>query len=275
MKNYRWLFLGGSIVAGAALLLQAAKTDSMTVQTGTKAFTNTASLKPGLARKIGAQDLPQPMPPAAGGGFPRPATRPEGVMPMAPAGFKVDIFVGSGLTQPRQIRRAPNGDIFVADTQGGTIRIFRGITADGKPAESSAYAQLAGVFGVNFYPPGPNPQFVYATNTTTLVRFAYKNGDLKATGEAEKLIGDLPAGGHSTRDIVFSKDGKSLLLAVGSGSNNSDNDAEFHRANILEYTPEGKLTGVYASGIRNPVGLAINPETGELWTSINSGCLPM
>jgi len=168
------------------------------------------------------------------------------------------------------MRRAPNGDIFVADTGAGTVRIFRGITADGKPRVSSVYASLPSAFGINFYPPGPNPQWVYVTNTGTLVRYAYKNGDLKATGEPEKLITDIPAGGgHSTRDVVFSKDGKSLFLAVGSASNNNDNETEFHRANILEYTPDGKFVGIYASGIRNPVGLAIHPETGELWTSVN------
>lgn len=101
------------------------------------------------------------------------------------------------------------------------------------------------------------------------VRYAYKNGDLKATGEAQKLITDLPSGRHSTRNIVFSKDGKSLFLTVVSASNNNDNGAASHCANILEYTPEGEFVGVYASGIRNPVSLAINPETGELWTSVN------
>jgi glucose/arabinose dehydrogenase len=202
-------------------------------------------------------------------GFGRGSARPEGAIPKAPAGFLVNIFVDSGLRVPRQIRRAPNGDIFVADTGAGTVRIFRGVTSDGKPRESSVYASLPSAFGINFYPPGPNPQWVYVTNSTSLVRYAYKNGDLKATAEPEKLIADIPAGGHSTRDIVFSKDGKSLFLAIGSASNNNDNAAEFHRANILEYTPEGKLIGVYASGIRNPVGLAIHPETGELWASVN------
>ncbi len=280
MKHYRWIAFATSIGIAAALLLYAAKTDGMNIMTGPKAFTNTASLSPGLARKITAQDLPQPQPPAMLprarmymnliGGFARPGKRPENAIPKAPAGFKVDIFVASGLKTPRQMRRAPNGDIFMADTGAGTVRIFRGITADGQPQESSLYASLPDAFGINFYPPGPNPQWVYVTNTSTLVRYAYKNGDLKATGEPEKLITDIPAdGGHSTRDIVFSKDGQSLFLAVGSASNNSDDKAEFHRANILEYTPEGKFVGIYASGIRNPVGLAINPETGELWTSIN------
>ena len=273
MKHYRRIALAGGIGIAAALLLYAAKTEGMNVITGPKAFTNTASLSPGLARKITAQDLPQPhalmMLPRLtmylAAGFARGATRPENAIPKAPPGFKVNIYVASGLTIARQMRRAPNGDIFMADTGGGTVRIFRGITSDGKPRESSVYASLPAAFGIDFYPSGPNPQWVYVTNTSTLVRYAYKNGDLKATGEPEKLITDIPAGsGHSTRDIVFSKDGKSLFLAIGSASNNNDNEAEFHRANILEYTPEGKFVGIYASGIRNPVGLAINPETGEL-----------
>jgi glucose/arabinose dehydrogenase len=191
MKHYCWLALTGGIGIAAALLLHAAKTDGLNVMTGAKAFTNTASLSPGLARKITAQDLPQPNAPMIlprvrmylGLGFARPGKRPENAIPKAPAGFKVNIYVASGLSNPRQMRRAPNGDIFMADTGGGMVRIFRGVTADGKPRESSVYASLPSAFGINFYPPGPNPQWVYVTNTSMLVRYAYKNGDLKATGE--------------------------------------------------------------------------------------------
>jgi len=278
MRHYGWIALAGGIGIAGALLLHAAKTDGLNVMTGAQAFSNTASLSPGLARKITAQDLPRPQPPAMfprlsmylSAGFGRSGGRPENAMPKAPAGFMVDTYVASGLTSPRQMRRAPNGDIFVADTGGGTVQVFRGVTASGKPQQASVFASLPSAFGINFYPPGQNPQWVYVTNSSTLVRYAYKNGDLKASGEPEKLITDIPAGGgHSTRDIVFSKDGKSLFLAVGSASNNSDSDAEFHRANILEFTPDGKFVGIYASGIRNPVGLAVNPETGELWTSVN------
>jgi glucose/arabinose dehydrogenase len=274
MKSYRWIALSagcGLAALSYAALLYAAKTDGLNVITGPAAFTDTGSLRPGQARKITAQDLPKPGATPSGntpGG--RGATRPANAMPQAPAGFKVDFFVSEGLNTPRQMRRAPNGDIFLADTSGqGGVKIFRGMTADGKPEQSSVFATFPQAFGINFYPPGANPQWVYVTSTTKLVRYAYKNGDLKATGEPETLLSDIPAGGHSTRDIEFSKDGKSLFLAVGSGSNNNDNDQEFHRANILEYTPEGKFVGVYGSGIRNPVGLAINPTTGELWTSIN------
>ena len=269
MKTLHWILPAGLLLSAATLMLHAAKTDGMHVLTGKQAFSNTASLKPGEARKITATDLPKPgATPSgrSGGAGPRPAN----AFPQAPAGFKVGLYVGEGLNNPRQIRSAPNGDYFLADTGAGEIKIFRGITAEGKPEQSSTFSTgLPGVFGINFYPPGPNPQWVYATNTTTLVRYPYKNGDLKASGPAQTLLTDIPAGGHPTRDIVFSKDGKSLFLAVGSGSNNDDGPGEFHRANILEYTPEGKFVGIYASGIRNPVGLAIHPETGELWTSIN------
>lgn len=271
MTRYRWIVIAAGSGLAAAFLLQAAKTDGLTILTGPQAFSNTLALKPGEARKITAADLPKPgATPSGNTPDGRGAVRPANAMPQAPAGFKVGIFVGEGLNTPRQMRRAPNGDIFVADTSGqGGVRIFRGMTADGKPQQSSMFATFPQAFGINFYPPGANPQWLYVTSTTKLVRYAYKNGDLKATGEPETLLSDIPSGGHSTRDIVFSKDGKSLFLAVGSGSNNNDDEKEFHRANILEYTPEGKFVGVYASGIRNPVGLAINPETGELWTSIN------
>jgi glucose/arabinose dehydrogenase len=272
MKNYRWIALAGGIGLAAALLLQAAKTDGKSIITGKDAFTNTASLKPGLFRKITAADLPNPRDTPSGntpGG--RGQVRPADAMPQAPAGFKVSIFVSEGFTTPRQMRRAPNGDIFVADTsRDGGVKILRGIGADGKPLQTSVFATYPNAFGINFYPVGPNPQWVYVSNTTTVVRYAYKNGDLKATGMPETIISDLaPGGNHTTRDIVFSKDGKSLLVAVGSASNNNDDARETKRANILEYTPEGKYVGIYGAGIRNPVGLAINPETGEVWTSIN------
>jgi len=265
------------IALAAAVLIFAAKTDTMNVLTGQKAFATTTSLHPGLSRKITARDLPRPDSPGmlsklgmyVHAGLGRPGARPDNAIPQAPPGFKVDLFVSTGLNIPRQIRRAPNGDIFMADTGAGTVHIFRGITAEGKPRESSIYASLPAAFGVAFYPLGPNPQWVYVSNTNTVVRYAYKNGDLKATAEPEKLIQNIPGGGHSTRDIVFSADGKSLFMAVGSASNNNDNQAEFQRANILEYTPVGKFIGIYASGIRNPVGLAVHPETGELWASVN------
>jgi glucose/arabinose dehydrogenase len=132
-------------------------------------------------------------------------------------------------------------------------------------------------FGIAFYPAGPDPKWVYVGNTDSVVRFAYKSGDMKASGDPEKLA-DLPGGGwlrgggHWTRDVVFSKDGKRMFVSVGSHSNVDDADThpeEFHRADVLEFTPEGKFVKIYASGIRNCVGEAINPLTGQLWCSTN------
>jgi glucose/arabinose dehydrogenase len=259
------------VVLSATVALYAAKPDTWTVLTGDAAWANAADLKPGTSRRIEATKLPSPG--NGGRGGQKQIARPAGAMPVAPAGFKVEIYAETGMNAPRQIRVAPNGDIFVANTSQGNVSVYRGVTADGKATLSETFASgLAGPFGVNFYPPGDDPQWVYIGNTTSVVRFPYKKGDMKATGAAETLINDLPRGGHTTRDIVFSKDGKSLLVAVGSAGNIGDadtNPGEVRRGNILEYTPDGKFVGVYASGIRNPVGLEVNPTTGELWTSIN------
>ena len=133
-------------------------------------------------------------------------------------------------------------------------------------------------FGIAFYPSGPNPKFVYVANTDSVVRFPYSSGDLTAAGAAQMVVPDLPGGGrlrgggHWTRDLAFSADGRTLFVSVGSRSNHDDADthpAEFHRADILAFTPEGTGGRVWASGIRNPVGIAVQPGTGRLWASVN------
>jgi glucose/arabinose dehydrogenase len=255
------------------LAADAAKINSKNLLTGQSAFADAVSLKPGTFHKITANDLPKPFDTKSTANFPRLVQRPENAWPQAPAGFKVEMYA-SGFNQPRQIRVAPNGDFFIAESRSGEIKVVRGRDKDGKPEQIETFASgLKQPFGVIFYPAGPNPQWLYAGNTNAVVRFPYHNGDLKATGPAETLLSDLPpAGNHWTRDIAFSKDGKRMFVAVGSASNIDDPDthqSEFHRANILEYTPEGKFVGVYASGIRNPVGIGVNPATGELWCSVN------
>ncbi|MEI9813293.1 MAG: sorbosone dehydrogenase family protein [Acidobacteriota bacterium] len=272
MKHLRWVPLCASTLLAAAVLLQAAKVDTWTILTGDAAWANSSKLVPGTARRITAKSLPSPT--KATPGKQKQIPRPAGAMPKAPEGFTVNIFAETGTNAPRQIRVAPNGDIFVVNETQNNITVYRGIGPDGKAVSSQTFTEgLNGPFGVNFYPAGKDPKWVYVGNTNGVVRFPYKSGDMKATGPSEALITDIPGGGnHRTRDIVFSKDGKSLLVAVGSNSNIDDPDkakTEFHRANILEYTPEGKFVGIYASGIRNPVGLEVNPTTGEVWTSIN------
>jgi glucose/arabinose dehydrogenase len=173
------------------------------------------------------------------------------------------------------IRVAPNGDAFVAESHANRLHLFRDADGDGKPEVDSIFAEgLKLPFGIAFYPPA-DPKWVYVANTDGVVRFPYQAGDTKARGAAESVYdkvsggGQLPGGGHWTRDLVFSRDGSKMYVSVGSRSNVSDDEAEARRARIFELSPDGTGERVYAWGIRNPVGLAIHPDTGELWTSTN------
>ena len=273
--------LTASTLAVTGLLAACAQTATQpagqSVLTGQNAFTDTTKEHPGVARHITVADLPQPYATAGVDAGSDRIPRPAGAMPQAPAGFSVAEYT-TGLDQPRLIRTAPNGDLFVALSYSNKIMVFRGVGADGKPKQVSTFAEnLSQPFGIRFYPAGPNPKYVYIGNTDSVVRFPYKSGDLTATGPAEHLAdlpggGKLRGGGHWTRDIAFSLDGKRMCVSGGSHSNVDDSDThpeEFHRADVLEFTPEGKFTKVYASGIRNCVGEAVEPGTGQLWCSTN------
>lgn len=240
-----------------------------TVLTGPAAWSDYRNQKPGTFRKITVADLPRPYATKSAGNGPDIVPRPANAWPKTLPGFRVDLFA-SGLDNPRLARTAPNGDIFVAATGANRIHVFRGITADGKAKQSAVFAErLRQPFGIAFYPPGKDPQWIYIANTDSVVRYPYRNGDLAARGASETLVKGIPTGGHTTRDLVFSPDGSKMYVSVGSRSNVSDDAGEFHRASILEYTPEGKFVRVYASGIRNPVGIAFQPGTDVLWCSVN------
>ena len=243
-----------------------------TLPAPTPPFTDFRYEKPGKVRKITLNDLPAPFVTPSAGNGPKLVPRPEKAWPQVPEGFKVDLYA-SGLDEPRLIRTAPNGDFFVAESHTGELRVFRGIKADGKPEQSGIFATgLKRPFGISFYPPGANPQWIYVGNTNAVVRFPYQSGDLKARGPAQHVV-DLPAGeGHWTRDVQFTADGEKMFVSVGSASNVDDPDttpAEKNRADVLEFNPDGTGMRVYAYGIRNCVGLAVNPKTGELWCSVN------
>lgn len=154
--------------------------------------------------------------------------------------------------------------------------MLRDTDGDGRAEAPTVFAEgLAQPFGLAFYPPGPEPRYLYVGNTDSVVRFPYRSGDARATAAPETIVPDIPGGGrlrgggHWTRDLAFSKDGKRLFVSVGSLSNVSDDAREERRASILQYNPDGSGYRLYASGIRNPVGLAVHPETGDVWTSVN------
>lgn len=266
-----------SSIASAVLITVAAAahdtSDVRNVITGSDVFTDFQKEKPGTFRKITVADLPQPYATKSSSNGPQHGKRPDNAWPIAPPGFKVNLYA-ENLNHPREIRAAPNGDIFVSEMERGTVLVFRGLKSDGTFEEKSEFATgLTQNFGIAFYPLGPNPKWVYIGNTNSVVRFPYKSGDLKASGPSETIVAELPkGGGHTTRDLAFSPDGGKLFVSVGSASNVNDPDthpAETHRADILEYTPDGKFVKIYAAGIRNPVGIAVNPTTGQLWCSVN------
>jgi glucose/arabinose dehydrogenase/cytochrome c2 len=249
---------------------------------------------PGVKHRIVVADLPAPFATVSAGNNPQVVDQPTGAHLSVPTGFQVKMFV-SDPAAPRLLRTAPNGDIFIADTRSGQIRVLR--TADGAdaPTENSVFAEgLQGPFGIAFYPLGADPQWVYVGNLNSLVRFPYRNGDLKARGPSETVVPLLAdsIGGHSTRDVAFSLDGKTMFISVGSGSNVAEGlpsktpaeirdweaahgrgaawGYERNRANVLVTDPEGRQAlRPYATGIRNPVGIAVQPVTGDLWVSVN------
>ena len=207
----------------------------------------------GVRRLIAAADLPKPYATKSADNDARVVSRPSNAWPQALPGFKVDQ-IATGLSEPRLIRTAPNGDLFVAESQKGQIRVLRGIGADGRAQTVQVFATgLNKPFGIAFYPPGANPQFVYVANTGSVVKFPYQNGDLKARGKAQTVVATIPGGGllhgggHWTRDIAFTADGQKMFVSVGSKSNVDDDADEDHRADILEFNPDGSGERIYAA----------------------------
>jgi len=275
-KIFAFLVLPAVLVSVCAFAVTKSQEPQQDVLTGQAAFTDALHESPGTRRHLTVADLPLPAPDQSVDNGPDVVERPANAWPVAPKGFKVELYA-TGLDNPREIRTAPNGDLFLAESEAGKIRVFRGVGKDGKPEQTSVFAEgLHQPFGIAFYPK-ENPQWIYIGDTDEIVRFPYRNGDLKARGPMQNLAelpggGRLRGGGHWTRDLVFSKDGAKLFASVGSHSNIDDPDThpeEYHRADVLEFTPEGKFIKVYAWGIRNCVGEAINPITGDLWCSTN------
>ena len=290
-----------ALIASVLLALESPQNLSAIAATATlegrAAYGNWRSDAPGIRRQIKAEDLPAPYASFSHATFPTVVKRPaEAQLKVAP-GLEVRLFA-SGLVQPRLIRVAPNGDIFVAESVAGRIRVLR--PADGGDEVSRNEIFVSGLklpFGIAFYPRGNNPQWVYVANTDSVVRFPYRNGDLRTNEKAEIIVPTLPAGrrGHWTRDIAFSQDGSKMFVSVGSASNAAEpfdvasprqwmavlrrrieqmvygaaSDDETERAVVLVFDPEGKGRRIYASGIRNCVAMAVNSATGDLWCSTN------
>lgn len=246
----------------------------------------------GAARRIEPDDLPAPFITSSARNSPTVVDPPASAQLRVPDGFTVHQFA-SGLEGPRILRVAPNGDIFVAETRAGRVRVLRAAGDSQRPATMTTFAEdLDQPFGIAFYP-RVDPQWVYVANNNAVVRFPYRAGDMKARDAAEVVIPQLSesSAGHSTRDIAFSNDDKRMFISVGSASNvaedlpekNADEirrwetlhglgaawGYESRRADVLVYEPDGRDGRVFATGIRNCVGLAVNPASGDLWCATN------
>ncbi len=193
--------------------------------------------------------------------------------PIAPEGFIVTKFA-NGLNNPRWIYVLPNNDVLVSESKterkksANDIILFRDTNGDGKPDVKEFFLkdlnQPLGMLLLN--------NWFYVGNTDGIYRYPYVSGQLQITGKGEKIL-TLPAGGynnHWTRNIIANTDGSKIYVTVGSGSNVGENgiENEIRRADILEINPDGTGERVFASGIRNPVGLAWE-LTKKLWTTVN------
>ena len=249
---------------------------------------------PGYEHHIKVSGLPAPFATPSARNAPKVVARPDDARLSVPAGFKVDVF-SSDVKGPRAMRVAPNGDIFVAETSSGRIRVLRA-SADGSKATSAQtfVEDLRGPFGMAFYPAGDKPQWLYVAEVNRVVRYAYTVADVKAKGEPEVVVAELAptVGGHTTRDIAFSPDGKRLFVSIGSQSNVAEDmakkspaelkdwdaahglgaswDKEANRASVFAFKVGSSEPGKsFANGIRNCVGLTVQPATGDVWCTTN------
>jgi glucose/arabinose dehydrogenase len=254
------------------LLAFNATAEEQKLLTGHAAYGDWTQDAPGVRRLITPQDLlsPKETPSAVNG--PKIVPAPADAALKVPPGFKVFAFM-TGLKDPRQMKIAPNGDIFLAESGGNRIRVISSAAGSEQATGATVFASNLPErpYGIAFYPPGNDPHYVYIATEGHVLRYPYHTGDLQARGNAETIIADLPQGHHWTRDVIFTADGSKMLVAVGSGSNDAEEgiDAEAWRADILEYSPDGTNKRVYASGLRNPVTLTFNPTTQALWTTVN------
>jgi len=287
MRPSTLILLAATILSASGIALA----DNGQVLTGEKAFGDWHADKPGVRRLLKAEDQPAAFVSQSARNSPDKVKRPKGATPDLPPGFKAEM-IASGIANPRAVRVAPNGDLFVADSKANQVRVYRPQGGSAKPAEQAIFAaNLYKPYGIAFYPPGDKPEWVYVANSDSVVRFPYTSGDLKASGGPERIIDHIPALHHWTRDIVFSPDGKTLFLSVGSGSNvaldmskepmggldkwrkeqplGATWDTEEKRADVIAYDPDGKNERIFATGLRNCSGMTIQPGTGQLWCVVN------
>lgn len=190
---------------------------------------------------------------------------PANFRPQVPPGFSVSVFA-KGFSNPRWLAVSPSGDMFVAESSAGQVLVLHGSTPERTAQSRTVFADHLNLpFGIAF-----QEEYVYVAETDKVVRFRYDPSSSKRLGSAEHVL-DLPGGGyhqHWTRSLAFSPDGGRLFVSIGSRSNESI-ESDPRRATILISDPDGKNVRLYASGLRNAVGIECNPDSGALWATVN------
>jgi glucose/arabinose dehydrogenase len=257
-----------ALACGTALPSSAEDTATLT---GTAAFGDYTKNSPGVERLIRPADLPAPYATQSARNASKIVPRPAGAELHLPPGFSVAPYA-TDLQSPRQMKLAPNGDVFISESDGKRVRVIRP-GPGGTPGSEVVFAKGLEYrpYGLAFYPPGPDPKYLYVATEGHVLRYPYHVGDMVATGQPETIVPDVPVGHHWTRDVIFSPDGKRMLVSVGSGDNDGEQGMaiEERRADVLDYDPDGHDMKIYASGIRNPVTIAFYPGTDTLWTTTN------
>jgi glucose/arabinose dehydrogenase len=245
------------LVASFLVFLMAASVCAQSSKTAPASPLRTYNLKP--------SDLPPPNPAEDAVNPPRVVPRPPGAQLIMPPGFSVATFAEGDFREPRWLALAPNGDVFLSDSRAGRIIVLRDANKDGVAEERFTFVEnMKQPFGMAFW-----KNYLYIGNTDAVIRFTYKPGQTKAEGTPEK-IADLPGKGyreHWTRNILFSPDGKKMYVTVGSETNVSV-EPEPMRAAIVEFNPDGTGKRIFASGTRNPIGLAWLPGSRTLWAAV-------
>jgi glucose/arabinose dehydrogenase len=190
---------------------------------------------------------------------------PKDFQPRLPPGFTASVLAG-GFDEPRWLAVAPNGDLFVAESAAGKVIVLHFSVSKGRVQSREIFADhLLLPFGIAFH-----EDFVYVALTNRVVRFHYDRETSRRLGEAEAIL-DLPGLGynqHWTRSLAFSPDGNELFVSVGSRTNVSI-ESDPLRAAILVLRSDGGGMRVYANGLRNAVGIAFSPASGDLWATVN------